>query len=134
MAEPQSWVLTVAKQLVAPKELPAYFLHALTEADPKLAVDFLRSIFNEIKNNPYAHALMSDFAERVHSSERSLGEWLTQILHVYRWLDNNGRSAKFSDVIEYAACAWHGGNSASIEQFLVDFGFERSWVLPRFPQ
>lgn len=128
MAQPQPWVLSVAQQLAAPHKLPEYFERALVEADDAIAIEFMRSVYAELKNNPSSYQLLVDFAERVHRSERSLQDWLIQIMYVYRWLNDGKRSAKMVDVIEYASCAWFGGSDTTIQDYLESYGFERSWV------
>jgi hypothetical protein len=86
----------------------------------------VRFLYPELKNNPSAVLMLEDFAEQVHKSDRSLSEWLNQVLIVYRWLDERRRTAKFSDVHEYASCAWHGDDTQGVLNYLDSFGFERS--------
>jgi|688.fasta_scaffold169158_2 hypothetical protein len=102
---------------------------ALVQCDRSNLIEFIRVVYNEFKNNPIAVEAAQNFYVQVIKSDRCIDEWLQQILLVYRWLNERGLGAKFSDVVEYSSCAWSGDSTGGVQTYLDSYGFERSFRL-----
>lgn len=100
---------------------------ALGRCDQDDLIEFIRAVYRECKNNPRALETADSFYGKVIKSDRSMDEWLQEILVVYRWLHKQGLAAKLSDVVEYASCAWCGDSTGGVQAYLESYGFERSF-------
>jgi hypothetical protein len=127
MVKSESWVLdpTVILTQLFPGE--ERLTSALEQCDSNDLVEFIRAIYGEFKNNPTARDAAESFYAQVMKSDRSIREWLQEILVVYRWLQERGLHAKLTDVVEYSSCAWVGDSTGGVKAYLDSCGFERSF-------
>lgn len=100
---------------------------ALARCNANDLIEFIRAVYRECKNNPRAVETAENFYSQVIKSDRSMDEWLREILVVYRWLHKQGLHAKLSDVVEYSSCAWCGDSDGGVLTYLDSCGFERSF-------
>jgi hypothetical protein len=103
---------------------------AFVEISPDLITSFARYAYKECRGTPVGSVALCDLFERVESSDLSLSEWVTQIVGVYQWLEQNNLYAALSDIVQYVSCACHGAESQSrynVDWYLENFGFERSF-------
>jgi hypothetical protein len=89
----------------------------------------VRYLFRECKNSPEARFVLPALFKVVESSDRSLAQWVRELVEVFSWLEVRNSSARFKDVLEYVSCAYEGSSSEvghSIAWYLEQYGFEKS--------
>lgn len=105
---------------------------ALSAVPPEIASAFVRVLYREWKNNPFATTQLSEICARGLSSEFSLTEWIEQVVRMYGWLHERRSTAPFSDVLEYVSCAFEGSSlqpGHNLDWYLSNYGFERATPL-----
>jgi len=105
---------------------------ALSSVPPEVASAFVRALYREWKNNPFAATQLSELCTRGLSSEFPLSEWIEQVVRMYRWLSERHSTAEFSDVLEYVSCAFEGSSfqpGYNLDWYLTNYGFERATPL-----
>lgn len=126
MASSESRILD---SLLGSASLEPVVMKAYDALPPQLAVDFVRAVYRELKNNPLAASLLSDICERASRSDSPLSAWISELVCAFRWLGERGSTAKVSDVLEYISCALEGSSRQSghnVQWYLDNYGFERS--------
>jgi len=100
-------------------------LGAIAEGDASALV---RHLFRECKNAPHARTILPELFNVAESSDRSLAQWVSEIVQVYSWLQEQNSSARFKDILEYVSCAYEGSSHQdghSILWYLEQYGFEK---------
>lgn len=92
----------------------------------------VRYAYRECKGSPLGAEGLYALVARAEGSDVPLSEWVAQIVAVYRWLEEQQRSAAFADVVEYVSCACEGSAlqmGHEIQWYLQQYGFQNA--LPR---
>ncbi len=100
-------------------------LGAISESD---ATALVRYLFREYKNSPHARSVLPELFKVAESSDRSVAQWVSEIVQVYAWLEKQESSARCKDVLEYVSCAYEGSSHQeghSILWYLEQYGFEK---------
>jgi hypothetical protein len=95
----------------------------VSESDAQI---FVRYAYRECKNSPVAASVLLELVKRAKSSDLSLAFWVSEIVSVYRWLEEQSLQAKLGDIIEYVSCACEGSSLQSghnINWYLDNYGF-----------
>jgi hypothetical protein len=103
-------------------------VEALDSIPEQDASALVRYLFRECKSSPHASVVLPELFKVVEFSDRPLAEWVLEIVQVFSWLEGQGSSARFRDVLEYVSCAYEGSSSQeghSIEWYLEQYGFEK---------
>jgi len=106
---------------------------ALESVPSETLAAFVRHIYRELKNHPQADLWLQELVRYAGSSEFSLTQWLEQIVCAYRWLEQQHRTARFFDVVEYVGCAIEGSDlqpGHDLTWYLDQYGFEKAVELP----
>lgn len=106
---------------------------ALESVSVETVTAFIRYIYRELKNHPQADLWLQELVRYAGSSEFSLSQWLDQICCAYRWLEQQRRTARFFDVVEYVACAIEGSDlqpGHDLTWYLDHYGFEKAVEVP----
>ena len=102
---------------------------ALAAIRSELASAFVRALYREWKNNPFAATQISELCTRGLSSEFPLSEWIEQVVRMYGWLSDRHSTAEFSDILDYVSCAFEGSSfqpGHNLDWYLTNYGFERA--------
>ena len=97
--------------------------------EPAMAAQLVRYLYPEFKNSPHGRGAMEKFAASVSFSAGTPGNFVSQILQVYEWLENQNSSAHFEDIIEYVSCAVEGSSlqpGHNLQWYLEQHGFEKA--------
>ena len=129
MASAEPGVLDIFSNILPLSRLTDEQVVALSGVSQELATTFVRSAYRDLKNNPHASAMLGDLYERSVRSEFPLSDWFREIAHVYAWLEERGRYARLSDVVEYISCGLEGQSGKPndvVSFYLSTYGFLRS--------
>lgn len=124
----------VLDSLLASASLEPAVVTAYDSLPPQLAVDFVRAVYRELKNNPLAATQLSEICYRASRSDAPLSSWISELVCAFNWLGARGRTAKVADVLEYVSCAVEGSSRQAghnVEWYLDNYGFERSLPVAR---
>jgi hypothetical protein len=114
--------------LLPTTELTLQQVEALDVISVQDASALVRYLFRECKGSPLARQVLPDLCKVAEFSDRPLVDWVREIVQVFSWLEGQGSSARFRDVLEYVSCAYEGSSSQeghSIQWYLEQYGFEK---------
>lgn len=112
--------------LIQSQRLASMHYRSIGPIDERLLGDFVRVVYREFKNNPFADAQLSEFLRVVSISGIGISRWLRQIVDLYSWLAARQETARFSDAVQYVHCSLDISNGEPITLILEQYGFERA--------
>ena len=128
MACSEPRVLEIFQSLCSLSAVSEAHQDALMTVPSDRATSFVRYAYPELKNNPRAPQLLSDICARSIASEYGIGEWITQLVRAFEWLERKQSRAALSDIVEYVSCAFEGSGlqpGHNLDWYLETYGFAR---------